>query len=471
MENTVVTAMAADKSQFQKEQSDIIKVLLNERYFKPWLSLEHRIDEDINHTLLPESSLEIFITSTCNQSCEYCYLYNNPGIYPPEYNNKTLILNNLKILYNWIEGKNFFIPKIEFYSGEIWHSDYGLEVLEITYQSLKDKKWTEFITIPSNCSFVRNESQLNKIQRYINKFARIGVRIAFSISVDGAIIENEMRPLNNTEIKNDNFYDRLMLFAAHNNYCFHPMVAAKSAHKWIENHKWWEAQCEKYDLDVEKIMMLEVRNNDWDEESIKYYLEFLDYLIDRYKHVYCNDNNVEFFKHYFNFNENSKLDGYIPYALSEADTFAGCTVSNHMTVRLGDMAICPCHRTAYNKYLYGWFEIKDNQIIDIIGHNPQMASRILMANNNIATLECDICPINERCLKGCYGSQLEIEGDPFIPIQSVCNFFKAKYVFLVKKYVSMGILDFIDSYSPVFINYEMLYKTKKFIKGVLRSGL
>lgn len=39
MENTVVSAMAVDKSQYQKEQSDILKVILNERYFKPWLLL------------------------------------------------------------------------------------------------------------------------------------------------------------------------------------------------------------------------------------------------------------------------------------------------------------------------------------------------------------------------------------------------------------------------------------------------
>ena len=313
-------------------------------------------------------------------------------------------MNNLKVLYDWIEGKHFFIPKIEFYSGEIWHLDYGLEVLEITYQSLKSQRWTEFITIPSNCSFVRDENQLNKIQRYINKFARIGVRIAFSISVDGAVIENDIRPLNNCTIKSDDFYDRLMLFAVHNNYCFHPMVAAKSVHKWIENHKWWESKCEEYGLNPEAIMMLEVRNNDWDEESIQHYIEFLDYLIERYKHKYCKDDNKLFFEHYFLFHPESKLNGYIPYALSLTDTFAGCSVSNHLTVRLGDMAICPCHRTAYNKYLYGWFQIENNEIVDIIGNNPQMASRILLANNNIASLDCDVCPINERCLKGCFGS-------------------------------------------------------------------
>jgi len=38
-------------------------------------------------------------------------------------------------------------------------------------------------------------------------------------------------------------------------------------------------------------------------------------------------------------------------------------------VRLGDLAICPCHRTSYDKYLLGKFEVKDNQIIGIKANN------------------------------------------------------------------------------------------------------
>jgi hypothetical protein len=91
-------------------------------------------------------------------------------------------------------------------------------------------QWTDYITIPSNCSFVRDEIQLAKIQRYINKFRRLGISLCFSISVDGAVLENYMRPLNDAKEKTNDFYERLFLFAKHNNYYFHPMVAAKSIH-------------------------------------------------------------------------------------------------------------------------------------------------------------------------------------------------------------------------------------------------
>jgi hypothetical protein len=32
-----------------------------------------------------------------------------------------------------MEENKFFIPQVELFSGEIWHSSYGLEILEILY--------------------------------------------------------------------------------------------------------------------------------------------------------------------------------------------------------------------------------------------------------------------------------------------------------------------------------------------------
>lgn len=467
--DSVRIAMDADKVTFEEEQNKLVKFILNERFFKPWIA-ENQINEKEND-LFKDSNLEIFITSSCNQSCKYCYLYNNTDIYPAEINNKDNILNNLQILCNWIKKERFYIPKVSLFSGEIWHSNYGLEVFEILYNNLKEKQWTNFIEIPSNCSFVLNENQLNKIQRYINKFKKINVRVAFSISVDGLIIENITRPLNNLNlIRNEEFYERLFLFAKYNTFYFHPMVSAESVSYWIENVKWWQEMCQKYDMDFEDaVMMLEVRNNDWTEENIKDYIQFLDYLIEEYKIRKCKNKNNEFFQRLLGFKED--LDGYIPYAISKVDTFTGCTIANHLTVRLGDMAICPCHRTAYNKLLYGWFKIENNEIIDIIGNNPQMAIRVLLTNNKEGTLKCDTCIYKELCLRGCYGAQYENVGDPFFQSENMCKFFKEKYYFLIKKYVDMGIIDFLNSYTPYYIFYPNVVEYKKIIQGVLENDV
>ena len=45
-----------------------------------------------------------------------------------------------------------------------------LEVLEILYQHLLKYRFTDYISIPSNCSFVIDKKALANIQRYINKF-------------------------------------------------------------------------------------------------------------------------------------------------------------------------------------------------------------------------------------------------------------------------------------------------------------
>jgi radical SAM protein with 4Fe4S-binding SPASM domain len=95
------------------------------------------------------------------------------------------------------------------------------------------------------------------------------------------------------------------------------------------------------------------------------------------------------------------------------------------------LAICPCHRTCYDKYTYGYFNIENDKIVDILANNTAMAIRVLFSNNNLCSLKCDSCLFRDYCLKGCFGAQLETNKDPFIPIKSVCDFFEKKYVHLI----------------------------------------
>jgi radical SAM protein with 4Fe4S-binding SPASM domain len=168
----------------------------------------------------------------------------------------------------------------------------------------------------------------------------------------------------------------------------------------------------------------------------------------------------------FNFNTQRYAAGYVPYAITFADTFPGCTASDHLTVRLGDMAICPCHRTAYNKFLYGHFIIQDNQIVDIEAINPEIASRILLSNNNLTSIGCDTCIFNKICLKGCFGSQYETMKDPFFPIENVCKLFKAKYQFLLQKYFSLDIISYLSNISPYNLHYVQAQEFLQFFKEV-----
>ena len=463
-----------DKENYQKEENQLLKTVLTNRYFKPWKEYMFNPDFNPDTALAFDSVLEIYLTALCNQNCEYCYLIKHANsIYPREFDNKELIMKNLGILYQWIIDEQFFIPRIEFFSGEIWHSQYGLDVLQLTYDYLKKGMKVNSILIPSNCSFLLDEIQTAKIQQYIDDMKQIGVNLLFSISVDGAVIENQMRPLNSKIEKTEEFYERMFMFAYHNNFGFHPMIAAKSVKYWIENFKWWKKKCAEYNMNVyQSVMMLEVRNDDWTDEAIEDYNQFMNFLIDEI--VKDNDYNIEKYSNalcHYRLEPTDKdkptPTGYIPYSFLTCDTFPGCTVANSLTVRIGDLAICPCHRTAYNKNLYGWFVVDNDKIIDIKANNPQMAIKILTSNHNLCLFECDVCPYRLFCLKGCYGAQMEASADPVVNIPGVCKFFRSKFDNLINKYQEIGVLDYIQQiYEPNFWGHNHIKEILDFVKGV-----
>lgn len=444
--------ISADKTQFQKEQDELLKMVLDLRYFNPWRKAGREGFD--KYSTVNDTSLELYLTSTCNQNCEYCYLQKYPELYPAEFNKKDLIMKNLDILYNWIIEQQMYIPKIDLFCGDIWQWEWGLEFFQKTWDAIDRGLVTDCISIPSNCSFVRDWEQTCKIQKWIDKFRARGIELCFSISVDGKIIEDVNRPFKSQkeQEKDDEFYDRILLFATHNGYGFHPMVAAVTVEKWIENHKWWEEIFKRYDCDVDdKLMMLEVRNHDWTKEKMQAYVDFMKYLIDR--QVKRHGSVESFAKSLFGLAP-GYVGGYVPFAPAPLDTFAGCTVCNSLTVRLGDMAIAPCHRQAYNKFLYGHFKLEDDKIVGLIANNPQHAIRILMANNNICHWGCDTCDIARYCLKGCYGAQYEATNDPFIPDPMVCEFFRYKWKGLMNYYQEIGVLDVLRQIGPYSEQFE-----------------
>ena len=456
-----------DRQQYQKEQDELLTFILDQRFFNPWREAGKNGLSDFSAA--NEISLEIYLTSSCNQNCEYCYLTKYPELYPSEFNKKELIFKNLKILYNWLIEEKMYIPKIDIFSGDIWQSNYGLEFFEITWKAIQNGLNIGHISIPSNCSFLNDWEQTCKIQHWINKFKSINHPIIFSISVDGKIIDDINRPRVNHEDYNDEFYERMFMFATHNNYLYHPMVAAVTVDKWIENHKWWEAEFNKRHEDVdEKLMMLEVRNSDWDLQKSQAYLDFMKYLVDR---QVKRHGSIDLFAKALFYIVQAFNSGYVPYAPAPIDTFAGCSVCNSLTVRIGDMAIAPCHRQAYNKFLYGHFIIEDNKIKGITANNPQHAIRILMANNNLCHFGCDTCIINGYCLKGCYGSQFEENNDPFIPSKNVCEFYKFKWKGLLEYYQEIGVLDALRKITPYCEQYEEIQEFLKFYERIHKYEL
>lgn len=445
---------------FQQENNELLKFILNERFFKNWK--KDIIDQKDLHTV---SELEFFITNQCNQHCEYCYLYDNYQLYPKEAISSKTILNNLEIVFNWLIEQQFYINKIDFFSGEIWHTQFGLDILEATYQAIQRGLKIKNIMIPTNGCFVLDENKKQKIQNYITAYQAYGVALLFSFSIDGKIIDNLNRPRNNNQLYDDIFYQKLFDFAYHNNFYFHPMVAAYSIELWQENFLWWKNMCDKYNFKVhERVMMLEVRNDDWTTEKIAHYCQFVRFLLDDFRETYPNHRSVEDFS-YFLFGNFSTEESYsyLPWNLALVPDIFSCTVATQLCIRLGDLTIAPCHRTSYDKFLYGKFIIKGNKIVDIEENNLYLAERILYFNNIFSSPKCDTCEYNSFCLKGCAGSQYENTNDLFFPINSVCNLEKAKIDTLIEYYQNFGIFDYLKNFSVDNLLYT---SAKNFLEAI-----
>lgn len=446
-----------DKELFQQEQDHLLETILDARFFNTWHFKDFSEQNDV-----PIGNLELFITSSCNQECEYCYLVKNSELYPSEFNKHDLIMNNMKILFDWLIENNYHIPTLDLFTGEIWFNKWGLEVLDLIYEYVVNKGlWIDGIMIPTNASFLHDEQQTIEIQNRINAFTKRGIIFKFSLSIDGKFVEEETRPLKNgkTFKKDDEFYEKVFLFAKHNNFGFHPMLSSLSSKRWIDNFKWWKTMLQKYQLPFNYLMLLEVRNNDWTQEAIEDYKKFVKFLVDDAM-IYYNNDIASFCEDIFCVSQTYPMDNskqlwgsetsYMPFCFGDEKGVHGCTIASHLTVRLGDLAICPCHRTAYNKQLYGYFKVEDNKIIGIKANNPHLAIHILMTDRNYSTIGCDSCTFSNLCLGTCKGQSIEGTGDPIHNDPTVCNFLKQKYAYMFDLYEEYGIMSWLENNISIY---------------------
>lgn len=440
---------------FQSENDELLKFLLNERFFKVWQSPDHS-----ETSLWQTAQMELFLTNQCNQNCAYCYLHENENLYPSSATKPEKILENLPLICQWIYDNNYDISNIALFGGEIWHTSLGLDVLDILKMWLKKGMKVRNFTLPTNGSFLLDANTTQIIQNYIDDFSELGSYLDISLSIDGKVIDNLERPRKDKCLYSDKFYDAAFTFAYHNKIGFHPMVAAPTAKYWQENFKWWKQKCEEYNMNpYEAVMMLEVRNDDWNDETRAEYANFLHYLLeDFYKNSPYN-NPKDFSALLCGHPAQNEQFNYLPFLLTPPVDAFTCTLPLQLCIRVGDLAIAPCHRLAYEHLLYGYF-VKDNttnQIVDIKENNLYMAERCLYISNSAATPGCDACAYNKLCLRGCGGSQYENTGDPFFPVKGVCALEKEKINIIIKFYQSHGIIDVLENIPVEHPDYHSAY--------------
>jgi len=395
-------------------------------------------------------SVELIISSECDQKCEYCYLYKHGHkTYTPESNNKDNILHNLPIILEYVY-ENF--PKVhdyDMFSGEFFNLSYWSQVFEILYDFFNRHNLTgQTIGVPTNMSFLWDVEKTQEVEKWIYKFKEQKNYLYLSASVDGPTeLEDLERPSKKTDknySKTEWYYDTLFKFLAKHQYAAHPMITRNFVKNYKENYDFWIDMSFKYPSVFEKSngqkivgvpMFLEVRDAEqWDDESIENYKKFLWYVAEKdLKTVHKGNVQELIYRIADDFTENmTSLGEYCtcqPYIIGipQPNNRIPCSIQGGPVFRVGDLAIVPCHRTCYPNLVYGHFEMENDKITGVVANNPLLAYKIKTFNPLRSMLRCSSCLINAFCIKGCIGSQYEHLGELFSSDERVCKMFFAKY--------------------------------------------
>lgn len=391
----------------------------------------------------PLKSIEFIISSNCDQKCEYCYLQKHKTEMNYHMaNDKNTILNNLKLLLSYLDDNNFQYSTYDIFSGEFFALSYWEDIFNIFYEhQLNLNSPQRAMVIPSNFSFIADDVKTKKIESWIEKFNQVNCALHLSCSIDGpAAIENITR--NNYTINKDEiFYDKLFTFLAKYHQTLHPMITKEFLKNYKENYDFLVDNIIKYNIKFNphtfnSPMLLEVRDAEqWDEESLKNYKDFLYYIAKKDLEVFFNNDIEQFALKFFD----DFSDGYIylnkniqrsqPYIIGypSPNNNMPCSIQKNLAIRLGDLKVAPCHRTFYKEFEYGGFKVEDNKIVGTYGLNPLLAFKISTFNSTRSALKCSSCKYRTFCLKGCLGSQFETTKELFSPQEQVCKMFEIKY--------------------------------------------
>lgn len=399
-------------------------------------------------------ALELFITPFCNQKCDYCYLQKNQKeLYPSSIADTKLILKNLKILLDYYTEKKYNIPRIDLFSGEIWGYPLGNEIFNIFLEYLDKGLKIDTIFIPSNVSFCKSKELMKIVENYILLLGKRNCNLIFSISFDGVLLDQLSRPSLDTKHlnkeSNEEYFHNLFVFAKRHSFGFHPMISPYLIEQQIQNYDSWIQYLKKYwpdELFQETfgiVMQLETRQEGWTEEKIIHYLKWLKYLIDTDIKEYFNNNIQEFNNQILEYNYEGPSrfwQTYLPYRPNKAGPFLGCSLGSMLIVRLGDLAIVPCHRLSYKQFVLGNYKVENEKIVGFTSKNLPLTNAIFVSGF-INKPFCNACPLRGNCTRYCAGANYEKNGEIFYPEESNCELQRAKVIFLIHYFKKLGIGD------------------------------
>jgi len=435
---------------FNQENQALGRGFLERYFFSNWrLPREKR---NLNF-----DQLELIVSPLCSHACAYCYINRfKDELYPIELRDEEKIVEHAALVIDWLiqEGLS---PNIDFFSGAPLEQRVCFEVLEMMlerYAQAEARVRPERIVVPTPYSFLLSEELTERVERLIAGFAELGIRFALSASFDGKYCE-QFRPLAyakegplsdgylfraEPDARDDAFYDKCFAFNKKHGFGFHPMLYARAMPYWKENFLWFQENFKKHGIPPFALYLLEVRNQNWTEEQIWLLGEFIDFII-RWAWKLCKEDLSQFESFLF------KKRGFniLSSPLTTTGRGLGCSKQSMLYLRLGDLAIVPCHREMYKGEEYGFLRLKRERgkvECEIEITNPEKLIGYYSFDAD-AWPYCETCVLKYSCSHGCTGSQLENMGDPFTPIPTVCKMEHYKVYREVRTFQELGIYEAI----------------------------
>jgi radical SAM protein with 4Fe4S-binding SPASM domain len=380
-------------------------------------------------------SLEIFFNDKCNLACKYCYLQRfGDGLYPKELQDGERLLKNLELFLNWMDERDYVPNHIEIFSGEVFIQDAGWKAINMILDRDEGRaRKPEFLVVPTNFTFILSPDLTKKVEDVLDRSHAMGLPIGLSASFDGKYCEANRPFKSGKEIRDDAYYDKVFEFAKKWGTGFHPMVYSGHVEDWEKNWLWFQDNFTKHRLPWRNIYLLEVRNVEWTDKQMEDFGKFVEFLIKWTFNYPCGRDADTYMKFLFD-------GGYniLRNPLTTIGRGIGCSIQSAVALRLGDLSWVPCHRTSYSPFNFGHFKVEGGKITGFEAKNTDMLTTIYSFDASTQPW-CEQCLLKPLCSFGCLGSQLEVTGDPFTPIPTVCQLQHVKVGAMIKAYKELGI--------------------------------
>ncbi|MCK9187245.1 MAG: hypothetical protein PHS16_01875 [Candidatus Colwellbacteria bacterium] len=415
---------------YQEENDKLVDSFFKHTFGKGWKDPDAKGCENFK-------SLEIFLNDTCNLACKYCYLQRfGESLYPKRLQNPDVLLKNMRLFLDWMNENDYVPSHIELFSGEVFVQEVAWKIMDMILENYKDKeKKPDCLVVPTNFTFILSDELTERVEKIMAKSREVGLPMGLSASFDGKYCEANRPFKMGEEVRDDEYYDKTFQFAKRWGTGFHPMIYSEHIEDWKQNWLWFQKNFTKHKLPWRNIYLLEVRNAEWTDKQISQLSEFLEFLIDWTFEGPCRRDVDNYMNFLFDSGFNILKNPFITIGRG-----IGCSIQSAMALRLGDLSWVPCHRTSYEPFNFGHFEVKNDKITSFRAKNVDMLTSMYSFDASTQPW-CEQCPLKKICSFGCLGSQLEITGDPFTPIPSVCQMEHIKVFTLIKKHRKMGILE------------------------------